>query len=913
MKELKRRRRIDGTVLIMILTVMIVLIIMLAATLTVVTTANQRIYTKFEENQAYYSARSALDIFTDKMLADRDYYAYKDSSIRQYSYTPAGGGGTANANMKQGLGVQGEFYKIKSQGIETEKLVNTPGSGVTLSGGATAAEALGFVENIKEADGVFGGSTPEDKFFSVSDTAVNEDADTTKQKDYILYKVWLPAMGNGSDNYGKIVDADPDTPASATQKDQLATIKVEVLDRVFNTNPTYSTVDMINIVQTGTAAEQQALKDAIKNGDRTKDHVRLRITSTVEFMGVEGTVVLLIDSDTPTRVTSSRAVTSLSDIDRGTSLHLVGGASSLTGTISAQNEAMIVGDVFTAGNLIDSSNTYVHLIEPKAQVVSLGKIEYTNKHPYVSADGVLLYGYDGISTIQNQDFGSASNQINIVTPGSFKWGSNEPLIYGNVYAGTVDFSGTGGNGNVKFYGETYTNNVIFNTSQFDIDDSNLILKFVNNYITKITTNTFNVASGKITVDTNWDGIPDRFFTISGTTAIDDVSGNPYTLQDFPSNLTFDGTRAVKVDYFDGTNYTMTPEMKKKFTVPGAKLAGAAFTTNEFELPTMQDMYKDYFDPAKFFDEASNPGHGGEFNFTGGSIADMKYATNEANNGNTTPKANLQALFASEILTAEDKYGGPINNITTPVVVEAKDPSDTDIDPSINSVISADGYLESGHNYGVVAIDARSNNIVLQLGDGVNIPVAWDGSKEFKFVGQFVIYGDKNVTFLLPGDPTGAEVKYSFGSTADSDRAVIADSRLIKVSELSAGVNGTNSSVPLSLGSGGSSPAPNVDILAGENALISVETQSFVTGYIYAPQSGFKIAGGANGLKYNFTYSGQTPSAGPIPTSFNVVGSVLCLRYESAQSVGVCYIGRDASGPDAGEPYLDWKPYRYQRY
>ncbi|MCH5348571.1 MAG: hypothetical protein J1E40_04545 [Oscillospiraceae bacterium] len=911
MKELKRRRRIDGTVLIMILTVMIVLIIMLAATLTVVTTANQRIYTKFEENQAYYSARSALDIFTDKMLADRDYYAYDGSSIRPYSYTNDSGA-TATANMKQGLGVQGEFYKIRSQGIETEKLVNTPGSGVTLAGGATAAEALGFVENIKEADGVFGGSTPEDKFFSVSDTAVNDD--TIHPYDYILYKVWLPAMGNGSDNYGKIVDFDPPPPGK-TQKDQLATIKVEVLDRVFNTNPTYSTVDMINIVQTGTAAEQQALKDAIKNGDRTKDHVRLRITSTVEFMGVEGTVVLLIDSDTPTRVSSSRAVTSLSDIDRGTSLHLVGGASSLTGTVSAQNEAMIVGDVFTAGNFVDGSNTHVHMIEPKAQVVSLGKVEFTNKNPVVSADGVVLYGYDGISTTQNQDFGSSSNNINIVTPGSFSWGSNEPKIYGNLYAGTVDFSWTGTNGNVRFFGETYTNNIIFNSNQLNIDDANLTLKFQNDFMLGVITNPFNVSSGMIGVDTDWDHIADRVFRVSGSGAEDVASGASYTLMNFPANLTFNTANVVNVDYFDGTNYTMTPEMKKKFTVPGSKLAGAAFTTNEFELPTMQDMYKDYFDPTKFFDEASNPGHGGEFNFTGGSIADMKNATDQANNGNTTPKENLQALFASEIMTSEDKYGGsiPDSSITSPVVIETKDAGETEIDASINQVISSNGYLESGHNYGLVAIDARSNNITIQLGDGVNMPVAWDGSKEFKFVGQFIIYGDKNVTFLLPGDPTGAEVKYSFGSTADSDRAVIADSRLVKVSEVTGSVNGANSSVALSLGSGGSSPAPNVDILAGENACISLGTQSFVTGYIYAPQSAFEIAGGANGLKYNFTYSGKTPSSGPIPTSFNVVGSVLCLRYKSAQSVGVCYIGRDAGGPDAGEPYLDWKPYRYQRY
>ena len=49
----------------------------------VVTTASQRIYTKYEENQAYYSARSALDVFTQNMLYDKSYYAYEDSGNKK--------------------------------------------------------------------------------------------------------------------------------------------------------------------------------------------------------------------------------------------------------------------------------------------------------------------------------------------------------------------------------------------------------------------------------------------------------------------------------------------------------------------------------------------------------------------------------------------------------------------------------------------------------------------------------------------------------------------------------------------------------------------------------------------------------------------------------------------------------------
>ncbi|MBP1550297.1 MAG: hypothetical protein J6A05_09870, partial [Oscillospiraceae bacterium] len=130
MAKSKQRQSLHGAVLIMVLTVMVVLIIMLMATLTVVTTAGQRVYTKFEENQAYYTARSALDIFTESMLYDENYYANDGASTLKYSYTdkdPSTGTDkifSKAVDLTQGQAIQGEIYKIKSQGVETKKLVD---------------------------------------------------------------------------------------------------------------------------------------------------------------------------------------------------------------------------------------------------------------------------------------------------------------------------------------------------------------------------------------------------------------------------------------------------------------------------------------------------------------------------------------------------------------------------------------------------------------------------------------------------------------------------------------------------------------------------------------------------------------------------------------------------------------------
>lgn len=96
MCENKGRQNVSGTVLIMILTVMLVLIVMLLATLTVVSTASQRIYTKYEENQAYYTARSALDVFSENVLNDASYYS--------------------SAAETQGFAIQKQLYTVKSLG-----------------------------------------------------------------------------------------------------------------------------------------------------------------------------------------------------------------------------------------------------------------------------------------------------------------------------------------------------------------------------------------------------------------------------------------------------------------------------------------------------------------------------------------------------------------------------------------------------------------------------------------------------------------------------------------------------------------------------------------------------------------------------------------------------------------------------
>ncbi len=168
MSESKRRNAFSGTVLIMILTVMVVLIIMLMATLTVVSTAGQRIYTKYEENQAYYTARSALDVFTQKMLYDSQY--------------------TADGTNAQGYLIQQSLYTVKAQSDPDD-----PNKNMNIYG-PVDKEYLEYTVSLpKLSDGtnVYGKFCDDDEpvviRVEVLDRTYNADGDRTK--DSIEFKV----------------------------------------------------------------------------------------------------------------------------------------------------------------------------------------------------------------------------------------------------------------------------------------------------------------------------------------------------------------------------------------------------------------------------------------------------------------------------------------------------------------------------------------------------------------------------------------------------------------------------------------------------------------------------------------------------------------------------------------------------
>ncbi|MDE6132969.1 MAG: hypothetical protein K2G04_06325, partial [Oscillospiraceae bacterium] len=298
MKESKRRQSLSGAVLIMILTVMFVLIILLTATLTTVTTANQRIYTKFEENQAYYTARSALDVFTQNMLADKSHieYKYTVSSGASGAAVPYVHGDNVTTDlMKQGLGLQLDLYSITAQSGHNVK----------------QADFISYATDVRN-DASIPAADKKDEYlhyFGVEPTAgtpINN----------IYYEVEFPAVTDTASNkYGKLSD-------NGTAK-----IKVEVLDRRYDMGAynfsagahsgtdiktyldTLNDDDLKDFFENMTSDEAKDVAKAVAMGSRKKDTMSIKITATSIFDGVEGTAVLIIDSNEPPVNNSSRAIT----------------------------------------------------------------------------------------------------------------------------------------------------------------------------------------------------------------------------------------------------------------------------------------------------------------------------------------------------------------------------------------------------------------------------------------------------------------------------------------------------------------------------------------------------------------------------------------------------------------------------
>ena len=309
-----KKKSLHGVVLIMVVTVMFVLIIMLLATLSVVSTAQNRYYAKFEENQAYYSARSALDVYVSNMLSDQVFYA-ADTSGNKIS---------ASGKLTQGFAMELDLYRIKAHS-------DTYQNYLALSENDKSKFTTDYWAN---PNGVFK-TNPQKGYY---------DRPT---EDYIEYDVTYPQIAS-DDKHGKFTD-----------KNATSTIKVEVLARTFGGHTDGSSGD--------------ADRSAIEAASRTKDSMTIKVTSTAYYEGYEGNAVAVFTTVENPSVFQD-AVACFGTVPTTNNISVIGGLSTKDAASLLNNGALYGGfysetstENATARNIVIDSGDSVYLNNYKNQ------------------------------------------------------------------------------------------------------------------------------------------------------------------------------------------------------------------------------------------------------------------------------------------------------------------------------------------------------------------------------------------------------------------------------------------------------------------------------------------------------------------------------------------------------------------
>ncbi|MBD5144404.1 MAG: hypothetical protein HDT21_00550 [Ruminococcus sp.] len=842
----KRLKSFSGTVLIMILTVMLVLIIMLMATLTVVTTASQRIYTKYEENQAYYSARSALDVFTQNLLYDRSYYAYPDSGTSPMSYTYGDG---ETADMKQGLALQLELYKIKTKDT-ADADVKKSIQNLLQTEFATYANDVSVTGKDEYVD-----------YFGVV-------ASGTTYESAVVYEVEFPTLTNGVDasksshNFGEMADK------------KKARITIEVLSREYDMGDDVLTSDPTTKVKDKIASfngdeddiktflsNAQNYKDVIKavaNGSRKKDKMRLKITATTMIRGVEGTAVLICNSNEPPINNSSRAITAFGGATGINHAYIVGGMSMIgdpanpTAPINWTNNGGIYGTVYCETGL--NINVVTPIILTEGEYVFLGGDLISNngsdikaavtdtsldKRPFVYVNGDLNV------TNKITIGGTGDEAVDVIVDGDFIFTSGSQFTCnGNVYiTGNCTLTSTAGNPDIT--GNMYVGGDI--TAQ-------------NNCVNG---NTIKTGTGC------------TIYTTAGATIIAgyDGDGNPVILTSATSEGgpggSFNSSDVVIPDMADDMQ-NKTSTGKDKFEI---KLPGSPSVTKKVE--THKGNYDNYY----YIDTDGN-------------------YTDSDGNASAAPVAKTAISLAGSDFT--DATNIPSDELTDAVVTAG-----------IDTGAGLAQYVVYDKNYGGKILRVTGGGTAeLYLAYKTNpwwapptptvsvenLKIIVDDDTTLKIFGA-----TPNATYDFKGVQVWTTSMYEVKTNSDIDSDGIIPSSL---------------NVGMTAGHGIKVPKIYYYFSGGTFNTQDIGGNSgFFAGYFFGPDTNIWSQKSSVTFDDMYYFSGESSSGAHVDTSwpFIFVGSILCKDYEFQNDQGVAYINPNlADDGNAGDPIHQWQAYQYTR-
>lgn len=545
MAESKRPNyRTKGAILIMVLTIMFVLIIMLVATLSVVSTAKRRTYTSFEENQASFTSRSAIEFFIKDLSNNND-----DPATTMDHYWA----GSA-ATMTFAREIEMDIRTLPS--IDED---NSMAPGWTAPAGY---DTTVYNYNDNNLDALY-----------VSDGSAKLPAPYNKYstETMLKYEVTLPKADSGSNAYGKFADSD-----------QKVIVTVEVLDRYFDLGEDPSFPGDVT-------------KYSVKFGSRQKDIVKLRITSTAVFDDYEATTVIIVNSAEPTVPNEfNKGICATGTATAVTKIYAFGGMASNNNYTMSDNK--IFDSFYLSKDLTITSSGDLDLASG-CYIATKGNINWTSSMKLKTVDDKSFIYCGGIFSLTNTNIGvatptpipvdiicnggniSSGNIVgNIYCDGDLTLGN--VMICGNVFVtGTLFLDNTkitgsdssgwtylpgtpGSTGGQKINGNVYANHITSSTSTLFPDATNVILGCPN------------------TVQLEY--YPDPSITALPS-AVGDKSAyynNSITGMDKSRIVEDSGSRMIKLTLpTDNIPWTPTSTNKKEYRIP----------TFEYEYPAYLDV------------------------------------------------------------------------------------------------------------------------------------------------------------------------------------------------------------------------------------------------------------------------------------------------------------------------------------
>ena len=447
-KAKNRRSKVKGAVLLMILAVMVVLVIMLAGAMTIVSTASSRATNHYEESQAYYTARSGVDLVTQTLMSDSVH-------LDKGKNNDGDNNKTSNSNALKAGG--------KSQALVLEEAI----TGVLKPDPSNASKMIYDVSKSLTA------------WDTINNPAGTGLSDTQKKKSYMIFNVSDLSSFN-----------DGESGTFATNGDGSVQVKIQLLELKYDTGAGVL-VDRNNVPATN--------KIDVTNGDSEKyyiEKIAIMIECTATYNGVSSTVSKVVSPVSKDK-TQASGFNSTGDLNMSTNSNVFGGAVS-AGNFSWGNDGVTAGSVYVNQNsslnaqkvfALGKTDSMVINGDFNAQnnmVVSPTGAASATERPFVFVNGTLsnsskppIVGYDKSGSGWGIDNCNPSSSKADLIVKNLKGSSNGiAFVNGNTYIDgylQIDFGGTNFVSTTKpfFGGDLFISDSRFNSSKDYVEVSDL--------------------------------------------------------------------------------------------------------------------------------------------------------------------------------------------------------------------------------------------------------------------------------------------------------------------------------------------------------------------------------------------------------------------------------------------------------